>query len=57
MKCFACDRRGPEHSLFRVNAKGQPGIWACWEHKRNADAMPDPELERIVRELEHRSES
>lgn len=54
--CFhpMCNKSLPEHTLFRMNAKGVEGIWACWEHKKNTDAKPDPELERIVMAIEGR---
>jgi len=49
MKCFypMCDKRAPRDSLFRVNAKGQSGIWACSDHIKNTDAKVDPRV-RIV---------
>jgi len=53
-KCFhpMCDKKFPRDSLFRVNAKGQPGIWACLHHIKNTDKSPDPLLETIVQILE-----
>ena len=45
MKCFRCDEQSP---LFRVNAKGVPGVWACRAHRIERDR----ELEAIVGHLE-----
>lgn len=44
--CFECNR-GPLDGVpvFRQNAKGQPGIWACSEHNT---ARVDPEVAKIV---------
>ena len=50
MKCCIC-HRGPHDgvSLFRVNAKGVAGIWACKKHLKQTDAPPiDPAVERIA---------
>jgi hypothetical protein len=49
MHCLFC-HKGPQQgvSIYRVNAKGQPGIWACKRHIGQTDAKPDPELEDIV---------
>jgi hypothetical protein len=46
--CLFC-RRGLKDgvSLFRVNAKGQPGVWACERHIGQTDAKVDP----ITREI------
>lgn len=50
MLCEVC-RKGPPDglSVFRVNPKGQPGIWRCRAH---LDSPPDPDLDRAVREIE-----
>lgn len=50
MKCFRveCSKSAPKDTLFRVNHKGVPGIWACREHRIERDL----ELERIVDALE-----
>lgn len=52
MKCFRseCAKAAPRDTLFRVNAKGRPGIWACAAHRLERD----PELDAIVKELEAR---
>ena len=53
MKCFVCGKGPPNGpSVFRVNAKGQPGVWACDEHRRHADKQADPKTIAVVRELE-----
>jgi len=46
MNCHkrGCDKRAPENTLYRVNAKGRPGVWACHEHRLE----PDAELDGIV---------
>ena len=54
MNCIVC-RKGPSDgvSLYRVNAKGQPGIWACKRHIKQTDAPPvDSEVQEIVGLLE-----
>lgn len=40
MKCYypMCPKAAPRDTLFRVNAKGQAGIWACSEHIKQTDA-------------------
>ncbi len=53
MKCMFCQKGMAQGvSLFRVNAKGQPGIWACAKHIKQTDAKPDAELAALVRTLE-----
>jgi hypothetical protein len=49
MKCLFC-QKGPAQgvNLFRVNAKGQPGVWACQKHIGQTDAKPDAETLEIV---------
>lgn len=50
MRCIIC-RKGPSDGvnvLHRVNAKGQPGIWACSAHVGQTDANIDPETARIA---------
>ena len=54
-RCFfpGCDASmATGASLFRVNAKGQPGIWSCRKHRANTDAPRDPELDELVSILE-----
>lgn len=50
MKCFktGCDKAAPQDTLYRVNAKGRPGIWACKVHRLETDS----ELDAIVAALE-----
>jgi len=47
--CIFCGK-GPMQgvSLFRLNAKGEPGKWACREHIKNTDIAVDPTVQRIV---------
>jgi hypothetical protein len=48
MKCCKCEKAAPQFTLYRVNAKGRPGIWACNEHR----IEQDKELDAIVKALE-----
>ncbi len=48
MKCYKCEAKSPKHSLFRVNKKGEKGVWACWKHQ-NANT----ELKQIVKAIEN----
>ena len=50
MKCFRCERAAPEFTLYRINAKGRPGIWACAEHRIETDT----ELDEIIAEIERK---
>jgi hypothetical protein len=46
MKCGICGK-GPADgvTLYRQNAKGQQGVWACEEHR----LMPaDPQVQEVV---------
>jgi predicted metal-binding protein len=47
MRCLFCGA-GPSAGLFRVNAKGQPGRWACSKHINQTDSKPDAELADLV---------
>jgi hypothetical protein len=47
MKCFRCNKGTPQHTLYRVNSKGRPGIFACSEHRLERD----PELDAIIKEI------
>lgn len=40
------------HAIYRINAKGVPGIWACKEHRANTDAPVDPVTDEIVETIE-----
>lgn len=54
MKCFFCPRSVEDgHSLFRINPKGQKGIWACAEHVSQTDTHVDPEVRHLVGILEN----
>lgn len=50
MKCFqpTCARSAPRDTLFRVNAKGGPGVWACAEHRLERDSQ----LDAVVAEVQ-----
>jgi len=53
MECCICHKGPlPEQggvSIYRINAKGVPGIFACEEHLPQTDAAPlDPELKKIT---------
>lgn len=56
LKCFIpnCKTHGTGAALFRINAKGQPGIWACREHVKRTDAKPAQEVVEIVDAIEGR---
>lgn len=50
MKCEICGASVANGAtLYRVNPKGQRGIWRCIVHM---DKMPDPELRRVVEIVE-----
>lgn len=45
-ECAVCGR-GPSDGItvYRMNAKGEPGLWACNEHKDHFDGrIPDDVL-------------
>lgn len=53
MHCVICKKGAPHVSLYRINAKGQPGLWACAKHVKQTDAPPvDPTVASIVKTLE-----
>lgn len=55
IRCLVCNKGPtdePPTSVFRVNATGQKGIWACAEHIKQTDAEIDPEVQEIVSALE-----
>lgn len=56
MNCLFC-RKGPAQgvNLYRVNAKGQPGVWACAKHIKQTDASVDPEVKAVVDAMTPRS--
>lgn len=55
MQCVICKKGAPDVSLFRINEKGVPGLWACAKHLKQTDAPPlDPEFAELVRILEGR---
>lgn len=48
--CCIC-RKGPREGItvYRINAKGVPGIWACERHLKQTDAAPiSPEVRAVV---------
>ena len=54
MHCHMCNKSAPFVTLFRVNEKGVPGIWACYEHWPKDKRDADPELDRIVKVLQQK---
>ena len=49
MKCCICQKSIPDvNVLYRINAKGVPGIYACEVHVKNTDAKIDDETREIV---------
>lgn len=57
MKCFhvGCHRSAPQYTLFRVNQKGVPGIWACEEHRIETDRELDEIINEILKEQDGRT--
>jgi hypothetical protein len=54
MKCCICNK-GPAEgvTIYRINAKGIHGIWACEKHLNQTDAPPiSPEVRIVVDALE-----
>jgi len=52
MKCCLCSRSAPTNTLYRVNEKGVPGIWACEIHIDSfPDKAPSEEINQIVAAL------
>ena len=49
-KCCICQKSVTEVGvLYRVNAKGVPGIYACKQHLAQTDApKPDEEVEELA---------
>ena len=49
MKCFKCEKHTSEGTnLYRQNAKGEAGIWACAAHSKPVE----DDLVRIVAALQ-----
>lgn len=53
--CCVC-HKGPQQGItvHRINAKGQPGIWAFEKHIKQTDGRIDPEVKKITDILEGR---
>jgi hypothetical protein len=49
-RCTVSPRAGG--TVFRINAKGQPGIYACRKHMKNTDAKIAPEVAAVVEAVE-----
>lgn len=41
-------------TLFRVNKKGTPAVLACRRHIKNTDATISPEVDKVVKAIEHK---
>lgn len=53
IQCVVCKKSGI--ALFRINAKGVPGLWACRKHLKQTDAPAiDPVVDLIVGAVEGR---
>jgi hypothetical protein len=53
MKCFFCHRgMANGATLFRINPKGEKGVWTCREHRDQTDTPRDAEVEEIVKVIE-----
>lgn len=52
MECLFC-KKGPAQGVivFRINAKDQPGVWACQKHVGQTDASVDPNVRQITDSL------
>jgi hypothetical protein len=49
MRCLFCGKSPAEGvAVFRVNAKGQPGVWACEKHIKQTDATVDSAVKQIT---------
>lgn len=49
--CFypGCNRNPADgHAVFRINATGQLGVWACKQHRSHTDAPRDDEVDEIT---------
>jgi len=54
MICVFCHKGLKDgYTLHRINEKGVPGIWACWEHRSLSDKHFDPDLDMIVKVIEN----
>jgi hypothetical protein len=50
-RCLICDK-GPRDgvAVFRINKKGDPGVFVCMAHHHMTDAPPlDPSLKAIAK--------
>lgn len=49
MKCFRteCTAAAPYATLYSVNAKGRPGVWACNAHRLERDSELDAIVEAV----------
>lgn len=55
MKCQTCNKGFRDGvGLFRQNAKGEAGVWACAEHRK---APVDAEVQEIVTLVEKANEN
>lgn len=49
MRCVVCKKGLPDvDALFRINAKGGAGLWACKRHRSQTDAPVDHEIDDLV---------
>ncbi len=57
IECCVC-KKGPRDNvaLFRINAKGVEGIFACIKHVSQTDASIDPEVRDLVKIIGGKSE-
>ena len=49
MICLFC-KQGPAQgvTVFRVNAKGQPGVWACERHMKQTDTVIPADVKAVT---------
>ena len=49
MSCLFCGRTPAQGvDLYRLNKKGEPGLFVCGQHLPRTDFQPTPEVKAIV---------
>ena len=53
MTCIFC-QKGPKDgtTIFRISAKGQPGVWACERHMKQTAMVSPEEVKRLMDALQ-----
>ena len=49
MRCIFCNK-GPMDgvTIHRINAKGQPGVWACNKHIKQTDVVVPADVKALT---------